>query len=220
MNFVKKVFEDDIDEKTHSQFVRFGKGIYKRRFLVSLWKTKMIKVKGSFEFANNFTLFSSKLGEMNFNGEILSKKEIPGFSGKMKAGKLVYEVKNLTSEDVKEIYDQVYYFLLDGEGEGIKLKIKKKLPKPGKNEDKIDDKFCQLELDNKHYQKVKDDFFWDVPDGKKINVDHELHIDEIIMPKGEKDYAKLRELSKRKGKIIRHAIVDDKEINKEKEFEA
>ena len=101
----------------------------------------------------------------------------------------------------------------------FKLKIKKKLPKPGKNEDKIDGKFCQLEVDEKSYSKIKEDLFWDLPDAKKINVKHKLFIENIIMPEGEKDFAKIRELAKRKGKIIREAEIDGQKITKEYEFE-
>ncbi|MEX2017350.1 MAG: hypothetical protein WD876_02660, partial [Candidatus Pacearchaeota archaeon] len=77
---------------------------------------------------------------------------------------------------------------------------------------------------------VKDDFFWDMPEGKKISVVHRFIISEIIPPKEEtlsksgqskeKDFAKIREMAKRSGKIIRIANVDGKEIRSEKEFEA
>ncbi|HEA46754.1 MAG TPA: hypothetical protein ENH99_03150 [Candidatus Pacearchaeota archaeon] len=220
MNLMKKVFLGKVDEDVHRQFIRFGKGKYGRRFLLSLRKTKKLKIKSSFEFANDFVLFAAGLGEVLFNGSIWSRDEIESLSGKKKTGKWVYEVKDLSSEKVKELSDNVYYFLLSGEGEGIKLKIKGKLPKPGKNEAKIDDKFCQLELDEKYYKSAKENFFWDLPDGKKMGVDHSLLIKEIVMPKtGEEDFAKIREMAKRKGTIIRNSIVDDKEGKTEKEFE-
>jgi len=38
------------------------------------------------------------------------------------------------------------------------------------------------------------------------------------MPKGERDFALIRLLAKRKGKIIRHAVVDGKEVSSEKTF--
>ncbi len=221
MNFLKRVSEGKIDEASHRQFVRFGKGEYGRRALLGLWKTKNIKIKGSFEFANDFVLFAAGLNNINFKGDIWSKEELEGFSGQKKAGKWVYKVNNFTSSQVKSLADKVYYFLLNAEQEGIKLKIKEKLPKPGKSEGKIDDKFCQMELDEKYYKSAKDDFFWDLPDGKKINVEHKFIINEIVMPKAsEKDFAKIREMAKRKGRIIRTANVDGKEVKSEKDFEA
>jgi hypothetical protein len=221
MNFIKRVFEGKIDDASHRQFVRFGKGEYGGRALLGLWKTKNIKIKSSFEFANDFVLFVANLGDVSFSGDIWSKDELDGLKGQKKAGKWVYKVNDFTSSQVKNFADKAYYFLLNAEQEGIKLKIKAKLPKPGKSESKVDDKFCQMEIDAKYYKYAKDDFFWDLPDGKKMNVAHKFLISEIIAPKtNEKDFAKIREMAKRKGKIIRTANVDGKEVKFEKDFEA
>ena len=89
-----------------------------------------------------------------------------------------------------------------------------------KSEKKIDNGFCQLEADEKYYSKIKEDFFWDMPETKKIDITHKLIIDEIIMPDDEKDFSKIRELAKRKGKIFRIAKIGEKEIISEKDFEA
>lgn len=220
MNFIKEIFEGEVSESSHRQFTRFGKGEYGGRALLNLWKTSLVKLKSSFEFANNFVLFAAGLGNVSFSGIVLSKDEIEGYNGKKKEGKFVYEVSNINSSEVKKLSEQASFLLLNGEGEGIKLKIKTKLPKPGKDEGKVDDKFCQLELDEKYYKQAKEDFFWDLPDGKKINVEHRYIINEIVMPKGETDFAKIRELAKRKGKIVRKASVDGEEIKKEINFEA
>jgi hypothetical protein len=223
MNFIKEIFQGKSGNFAHSQFIRFGKGEYGRRALLSLWKTKSIKIKGSFEYANDFVLFVAELGEVSFGGNILSKEEIPEIKaiGQKKVGKWIYEVENISSSEIKKIAQKTYYFLLNGEGNGIKLKIKGKLPKPGKDEEKVDDKFCQMELDEKYYKTAKENFAWDLPDGKKTEIEHKFIINEIIIPKnGEKDFAKIREIAKRKGKIIRMANVDGKEIKKETDFEA
>ncbi|HKZ34215.1 MAG TPA: hypothetical protein VJ142_03215 [Candidatus Nanoarchaeia archaeon] len=229
MNFIKHIFVGKADEAVHRQFIRFGKGEYRKRALLSIWKTKNIKVKGSFEFANDFVLFVAGLGNAVFNGTILSKEEIPGLQGIKKEGKIVYNVSNLTSSKVKEIAPLVYCFLLNADGNGIKLRIKGKLPKPGKGEGKIDEKFCQLEIDEKYYRAAREDFFWDLPDCKKATIEHTFIIKDIIMPKGEArpglatletDYAKIREMAKRKGRVVRIANVDGKETRKEAEFEA
>lgn len=223
MNFIKKIFQDKTDRAVHSQFVRFGKGEYRRRAIISLWKTKNIKIKSSFEFVNDFVLFVTNLddsGKVVFNGNIRSKEPIESLSGGVKKQeKWIYNVNNLPSSKVKEIVDKAYYLLLNADGPGIKLRIKTKLPKPGKSEEKIDDKFCQLELDEKYYNTVKEDFFWDIPDCKKASIEHCFIIEEIISPKEEKDYAKIREFAKRKGKIVRIVNIDGKEIKTEKGFE-
>ena len=219
MNFIKKIFSGKTDISIHKQFIRFGKGEYRRRGLLNLWKTKNIKVKSSFEFVNDFVLFVASLGEATFEGNIWSKEQIPGLHGVKKEGKIVYNVSNLKSSQIKEIAHLVHYSLLNADGNGIKLRIKSKLPKPGKSEGKIDDKFCQLELDEKYYRATKEDFFWDLPECKKANVEHTFVIRDIIIPKGETDYEKIREMAKRKGKIVRIANIDGNEIRKETEFE-
>ena len=227
MNFVKKIFQggdEAKDESVHKQFIRFGKGNYGRRAIIGFWKTKNLKIKSSFEFANDFVLFIARLensSKVVFEGIILSKDEIQDLKGEKKSGKWVHNVKNFTSSQVREIADKAYYFLLNADGEGVKLRIKGKLPKPGKSENKIDDKFCQLELDEKYYKAVKEDFFWDLPECKKASVEHKFIITEIVMPKTkEKDFAKIREMAKRKGRIIRIANIDGNDVKSEKEFEA
>jgi len=219
MNFMRKIFSGKADESVHKQFTRFGKGEYRKRALLGLWKTKSIKVKASFEFTNDFVLFAAGLGNVNFKGTILSREPIESMSGKKKEGKIVYDA-DINSSKVKELADKVYCFLLNADAPGIKLRIKGKLPKPGKGEGKIDDKFCQLELDEKFYHVVKEDFFWDLPDCKKASVEHTFIINEIIVPKGETDYAKIREMAKRKGRIVRFANADGKEMKTERDFEA
>ena len=93
------------------------------------------------------------------------------------------------------------------------------MPKPGQKAEKIDDKFCMLDLDEKYWKKAKEIFFWDLPENvKKANIEHELVISEIIIPKGFNDPVKIRELAKRKGKIIRKIIIDGKEKISEKDF--
>ena len=87
MNFIKEIFNGKSSESTHRQFIRFGKGEYGGRAILGLWKTKNVKIKGSFEFANDFTLFLAGLGNISFNGKIWSKEELPGLRGERKSGK-------------------------------------------------------------------------------------------------------------------------------------
>lgn len=223
MNFVKKVFEGKIDEEVHLQLVRYGKGEYKSRAPISLAKTSKVKLKSSFEFANDFVLFACEFG-VKFSGFIWSKDEIEGlgFQGVKKTGKWIYDVKDLDSAKVKEIAEQAYYLLLNCDGD-VKLKIKKKLPKPGKDEKKIDDKFCQMEIGSDFFEKVKSDFFWDVGNCKKVKAVHDFIITEIKIPdelKNSEDFALIREKALRVGKIVRKVVIDGEEKVSEVEFEA
>ncbi len=229
--FIKNIFMKEGDERIHAQFVRFGKGEYKGRALLSLMKTSKIKIKSSFEFANDFVILASGLaGKLKISGVILSKDNISNLLSKnnikgnseTKKGGLFYE-NNINEQEVEgevlaEIVGSSYYSLLDIEGEGINLKIKKKLPKPGKGENKADDKFCSLEADLKFWSIIKDYFFWDVDDCNKCKIEHSYEISEIIIPKEEKDPEKMRLNAKRKGKIKRKIIVG-KEAEQIKEAE-
>ncbi len=76
MNFIKKIVDGEIDEGVHLQFIRFGKGGYRGRFLLNFWKTKKIKLKTSFEFANDLVALCSRFGKGKVSGIVLSKKDI------------------------------------------------------------------------------------------------------------------------------------------------
>jgi len=149
MNFMKRLFNGESGVDIHQQFIRFGKGDYKGRFLLNLWKTKKIKVKTSFEFANDLIRLCSGFGDCKASGIILSKRNISDTmsrnniegNSETKKGGLYYRnnipSQKLKKEQLVELEKESYFVLLDLEGDSFKLKIKKKLPKPGKSEKKI-----------------------------------------------------------------------------------
>ena len=214
-SFLAKIISGNSDEESRKYFLRFGKGDYKRRFLISFNKGNKVKIRGGFEWANDFVRFINDNKNTKFSGIIMMKDKVPGRDGKKKGGSFAYEVSEV---NLKE-FENAYYYLLDVNDSDIVLKIKKSLPKPGKNENKIDDKFCSLDLDLKYWSKAKEAFFLDVPECKKAKVEHEILINEIEMPKGVADPSKIRELAKRKGKIIRKMNCDWKEVVKEYKLE-
>lgn len=219
--FIKKVWEGK-GEEVHNYFVRFSRGTFEKRAALSLQKTTKIKLKGSFEWANDFVKIAAEISPLTFSGIILSKEEIEDlseFPSKKKEKIIQYEVEGVDSEKIKTIQERVYYMLLNAENQETKLKIKKRLPKPGKGgESKVDDKFCQLETELDHWNQIKESFM--LPECKKCKITHTIVVEEIIIPKGEKDFAKIRELAKKKGKIIRNLQVDRQEEKEEKEFVA
>ena len=219
--FIKKIWQDRADEEVHKQFIRFGKGAFPGRAVLNLQRGEKIKIRGSFEWANDFIKIVSEINpDAIFSGIILSKEEL-SFSGKKKGVIFEYDVENIESKKIKEIKDKTYYVLLDAQTKdnSLILKMKKKLPKPGKSgESKIDDKFCQLEADLKYWQAIKE--FFMLPDCKKCKILHTFIIEEIVFPRDEKDPEKIRLLAKRKGKIIRSSEIDKQERKEEKEFVA
>jgi hypothetical protein len=215
-SFIKKILTGKSDADSHRYLVRYGKGDYKGRFLLSLARGEKIKVKTSYEFANDLVKFVNENKKLKFSGKVLSREKVAGKEGKKKGGVFVYEISETSIEE----FNNVYYSLLDVNDSDIILKIKKSLPKPGKDEAKIDDGFCVLVVDQKYWPKLREAFFWDVPECKKAYVKHELIINDIVIPVAEKDPAKIRELAKRKGTIIKTMEVDGTESKKEIPFEA
>jgi len=227
MNFVKQIFEGKANDSIHHKFVRYGKGEYER-LLFEVTKTKKnLKVKSSFDFANDFVkIISENIKEnMEVKGKIIVNRDFEKELEEMgievsdfkKRGKLYTAELNttLTPEKLKEIYSKYNenFLLLNIKSKDFILKTKGALPKPG---GKIADNFCSatLPLD------FVDEFAWDVKDFTKLKIKHILNITEIVIPEEFKnDPAKARIEAKRKGKIIRFLDIDEKEEQKEVDFE-
>lgn len=214
-SFLRDAVEGKKGQEVKRYFLRFGKGQYNRRFRISFQKGKQIKIRASYEFANDFVNFIRENKDVKFSGKVMSLDKIEGKTGRKKGASYTYEI---TESSIDE-FENVYYYLLNANAGDIVLKIKKSLPKPGKEEDKIDDKFCSLDLDLKYWEKVKEMFFWDVSDCKKANVEHDIIVEDVELPKGEGNPTKIRELAVRKGKIVRRIECDGKQSEKEYKLE-
>ncbi len=214
-SFLRDAVEGKKGQEVKRYFLRFGKGQYNRRFRISFQKGKQIKIRASYEFANDFVNFIRENKDVKFSGKVMSLDKIEGKTGRKKGASYTYEI---TESSIDE-FENVYYYLLNANAGDIVLKIKKSLPKPGKEEDKIDDKFCSLDLDLKYWEKVKEMFFWDVSDCKKANVEHDIIVEDVELPKGEENPTKIRELAVRKGKIVRRIECDGKQSEKEYKLE-
>jgi len=224
MLFIKKLFLGQADDSVHAQFVRFGKGIFENKAVYSAAKSGQIKINGTFELANDFVKFAAANSKkMNVKGIIMAREDLGLGESKEKKGLFYFDVdKEIGSEELLKIGEKAYAMLLDCEAEGISIKMKKKIPRPkaqiGDKLPKIDDKFCVMFLPQGLWSKAKDEFLFGLPEGKKYKLSHSYTISEIILPKGEKDFEKMRLLAKKKGTIKRIALVDGKEIVQEKEF--
>ena len=105
--------------------------------------------------------------------------------------------------------------------ENNKLKTKPKAPKsgkPGKGDEEPKADFCKLITDD---EKIGKSFVFETNDFKKAEIKHNFIIESIILPQTEeKDFAKIREMAKRKGKIERITKIDDIEKTEVFEFTA
>src|SRR3990167_6449884 len=186
MNFIKRIFDNQIDNSVHLQFQKFSRGEFKNRALIEAKKSKLgYKIKTSAEFANELVKsMAKKLGERktNVTGAIISTSDLKN------------EIK---FKEIKQ-FQGVKRYLIDNEMSGKEiLGLLEKFPKT----------FFALSFSVDEDVLIKHVFLIE-----KIEIPNEL--------KNSKDFAMVREKSKRAGKIIRIANIDEKEEKREKEFSA
>ena len=231
MNFIKKIFEGDVDESVHLQFQKFSKGEFLDRALVDVKKMSKgaYAIKTSAEFVNDIVrAIAEKLGEerTNVKGAIVSTSDLTGeleFQGKKQfQGVKRYLIdKEISGREIVNLLDKfpkAFFALSFVAGDSI-LKTKPKVPKSAKSkkDKKPKPDFCKLKTTDKELVRS---FVFEKPDFKKAEITHSFFIDEIIAPEGESDFAKIREMAKRRGRIVREAVIDDVEMKSEIKFEA
>ncbi|MEK6819419.1 MAG: hypothetical protein AABY10_05820 [Nanoarchaeota archaeon] len=232
MNVIGKIFANKIDEQVHEDFVKFGRGIYQDRYLLEGKKQKTAwSVKTSSEFANYLVIkgLAKVKGEIHVTGIIVSTIELKDEDIKFEKIKKYMGIKQMViNTDVKPEklislmikYPRAFY-ALSFKMEGFELKIKEKPPKsakPGTKKEilpKAD--FCSLKTNDKI---LIDDLFFDIPEFEEVKIRHVLQIEDIEIPKGITEPEKLRAMAKRKGKVKRIRVIDEKEEINEKEFVA
>ncbi len=241
--FIKKIFDGKLEneESVHLQFQKFSRGNFKNRAIViAKHNSNKFSISTTFEYANEFVrALAEKLGNnkshitgiiistRNFNGELdyQSKKQFMGVNQ--------YIInKEMSGNDILDLCNKfpTSFIGLSFNTNNSTLKIKQKAPKSAKpsskGEETLKVDFCKLKTLDKE---IVDGLIFDkeIAGFKEIEIKHDFIIDEIIVPsenelkdKGidKNDFAKIRELAVRKGKIIRKIKVDGKEIIKEKEF--
>lgn len=236
MNFIKKVHEKEFDESVHLQFQKFSKGEFRNRAVIKAKNSAgKYTINTSAEFANELVKeVAEKLGSAKgkITGAIVSTqdlkkeiefKEIKQFQG-VKRYLIEKEMSGLEILELIKKFPRNFFALSFASPDGSILKIKPKAPKSGKPGSKGEETpsadFCKLITTDASLAK---DFIFEKPDFKQAEVVHDFLIKDIIIPnelKKEKDFAKMRELAKRKGVIIRKAKIDEKDIRTELEFEA
>ena len=236
MNFIKNIFDKKEDPLVHLQFQKFSKGEFINRALIRAKKSgKKYTINTSAEFANELVrTVAKKLGDQKtkVTGAIVSTsdlkdkldfKEIKQFQG-VKRYLIDKEMSGTEILALLDEFPKTFFALTFDAGEDTKLKIKPKAPKsgkPGKEKDggpKAD--FCNLKTTD---EEIGQSFVFEKPEFKNAEINHTFYIEQIVIPdelKSSKDFAKIREESFRKGKILRKALIDEKEMDQEFEFQA
>ena len=107
MDFVNNILAGKIGAREHLQFTRFGRGRYAGRAALNLQKANRIKLRGSFEYANDFVFLAAEL-KGKFSGIIMSKDDLGLENKKKRAGIFAYDVSLLDASKIEEIKDKTY----------------------------------------------------------------------------------------------------------------
>jgi hypothetical protein len=234
MNFIKRVFDEKIDDETHAQFQKFSRGEFKNRAMIKAKKVKdKYTISTTSEFANEFVkIVAEKLGneKTKVSGALISTadlgNEIDYQSKKQFMGVKQYVInKEMSGNEIISLiekFPKVFFALSFDSGKGDILKTKAKAPKSAKPKNKDEapkPDFCKLITND---EKIVKEIIWE-SDFKNAEIFHDFIIESIVIPesiKKEKDFAIVREKSLRKGKVVRRGIIDDKEIKEVVDFEA
>jgi hypothetical protein len=236
--FIKKIFDingkKECDNQVHAQFQKFSRGEFRDKAVILYSKGKdKITLSTTYEYANEFVrILAEKLGDSKtkVTGAIVSTRDLTGqlnFSGKKQfAGVKQYQIDTeLSGTEILNLCDKfpTAFFALSMTVGSSELKTKPKAPISGKPSTKGSDApvkadFCKFYSTDKA---VLSSFVFDseINDSvKKAEIKHVFSITDIILPKGETDPLKMRELAKRKGKISRIITIDGKISKKEADF--
>jgi len=232
---MKKIFDGDFDDEVHSDFLKFGRGEYKDKYLLE-GKRQASKwaIKTGAEFVNFLVKESLEKvgGDLAIKGIIVSTTDLSeeidfdivkkgNFQGirKLTINTTINPSKIL---ELMENHPKAF-FALSFSGDDFALKVKAKAPKSGKpgkeSEDgpKVD--FCSLKTTNKE---LVDELFFGIGDFKEVKVTHQINVEGIVYPENIDDLkpAEIRSMSKRKGTLIRKVVADGKETVTEAKFVA
>ena len=234
MNFIKKIFDKNIDESVHVQFQKFSRGEFRDRAIVKVKKVgSKYTIYTTAEFANEFVKdLAKKLGgnKTKITGSIIGTNDLKGELEFKKISQF-QGVKNysieqeMSGDEIIRLMDKFpknFFALSFSVGDSV-LKIKPKAPKSAKPKNKDETPnpdFCKLITTD---EKIGKSFVWEKDNFKDALISHDFMIDSIVIPEGlksEKDFAVVREKSLRKGKIIRRAVIDGEDMKQEVEFAA
>jgi len=232
---MKKIFDGVFDDEVHANFLKFGRGEYKNKYLLEgKRQAKKWAVKTGAEYANLLVRKClEKMGDSaEVKGVIVSTRDLrdeTGFEFE-KVSNFQGVRKHVINGEINptqifELMDKYpkAFFALTFKGDGFVLKIKPKAPADGKKSKKegegIVADFCSLKTEDRG---IIDYLFFNIGDFNEVKVKHQINVTDIVYPSNmdELKPAEVRELAKRKGKLIRTAVVDGVEHVSEAEFVA
>lgn len=223
MNFITKLFQDKADDLVHSQFVRYGIGVYSPKAVVKIKNGTSAKIVTSFEYVNDFLeLVGEKAdGSLTVNGKIFLKKKIDTPFGLIKKKGLmmgIVEEQKISPKTLKDWvnnYGREGYLLLNVTGDGISIKTKSAPHNPRGTYAKD---FCKITVSDPLKKLFLQDLLFEIKENFKIaEIRHQFLVDDILIPKEYENNMELARIyGKRKGIIKRTTVIDGKEVTTEK----
>lgn len=230
--FIKDIFLGKYDEvEVHNEFLKFSRGDFKSKYLMNGKKQKdKWVIKTGPEFVNAIVkLCLNKSPEnVEMTGVIVSTMKIEAdfINGiKQFMGIKQHQVNGVINKtkilEMMKTSPRVFY-ALSFKTDSCELKIKAKAPKSAKpstsDKEQVPD-FCSLKTTDKS---IIEDLFFDYPEFNEIVIKHILKVQDIVYPKDLKTMKpeEVREKSKRKGVLVREAVVDGVSKVSEANFEA
>ena len=231
MDVIKKIFDGIFDDEVHGAFLKFGRGEYRDKYLIEgKRQAKKWAIKSGSEYVKYFVRKClGKVGErVGVSGVVVStldfteeiKFEIKNVSNFQGIRKYVVdcEVNPVEIIEMMDRFPRVFY-ALSFKSDDFVLKIKAKAPKsgkPGKEGDAVAD-FCSLKTNDGN---LVEELFFDVGNFNEVKVNHTIEVSDIVYPENfnELPPKKVRELSKRKGVVVRNVVVDGVEQTSKAEF--
>ncbi len=230
--FIKKIFDGKSDNLVHIQFQKFSRGEFRDKAMINASKVKdKISISTTSEYANELVrMVAEKITSgqrVRVTGAIVSTRDLTG-ELKFKDKKQFMGVKQyiidseMSGNEIIKLCDSLptSFIALSFSVNGTDLKIKAKAPKsakPSTGDKRPTPDFCKLKTSDPSFLK---NFLFDVGEFRKVEISHDFIITELIIPKNAGDPVKMREMTIRKGKIVRKVNIDGKEKVSEKPFEA
>ena len=231
---MKKIFDGVFDDEVHANFLKFGRGEYKNKYLLEgKRQAKKWAIKAGAEYANLLVRKClEKMGDSaEVKGVIVSTRDlrdeisfdiekVKNFQG-VRKHVINGEVNPAQIFELMDKYPKAF-FALTFKGEGFVLKIKPKAPasgKKGKDDEGPVADFCSLKTEDRG---IIDYLFFGIGDFSEVKVRHQINVTDIVYPANMEELkpTEVRELAKRKGVVIRTATVDGKEQVSEANFVA
>ena len=239
--FIKKIFDENVDELVHQQFSKFSRGEFKYKAMVvaKAMRGGKFSINTTPEYGNELVkCLAEKLGDSitSVKGVVVSTRDLTGeldFQDKKQfMGVKQYILdREMSGVEILELCEKVpsSFVGLSFKVGDTELKIKPKAPKSAKPSSKGDAgpkvDFCRLKTTDKS---LVEGLIFDseIKGFKKIEISHDFIIEEIVISdelksEAKGDFALIKEKALRKGRIVRRVKVDEgEEVVKEVEFSA